>query len=559
MAEPLTPEFRADLSARIRAGVEARVLSQGSRSGKHIELFDWQVGCIEAMPSHRHIAVTMPRGNGKSTFFGAMAAEVMEPGGALNWKRSSVDFAAASLKQARIIFDHTLLFLGDRVDEERMGDEWEGGQEGQAADLFGARAEKAPSGQNYRKRRWRASKTDQQIGLDDQVLATKMLGLGKNYKMAQGRAPTLALADEPREWEGEGGGRRMFNALKGGLGKQHPLSCMVSLGVRPADPAHWFNELLEGALPRTHVIAYGAHEDDDPFDEAVWRDANPAYDHVPELRRIIQEDAEAALKGGDALRYFRVFRLNTGGQELRGAAALLPLEEYEAMERDPEKMPPRKGPCFLGVDVGGSAAMTAAAAYWPETGRMEVWVAFPEVPELKERDRRDGAGGRYLELHKRGQLWLMGHRATDNAGFIARVVRELRKDGVRIEAVGCDRYKQPSVYEGLHHAKWHGDLVTRGVGRGPDGHQDVLYFQREAREGRMRVAKGSALKPAVANSKVVYDSNDNPSLDKAKRRGRNDAAQAAIIAAGMGRRWLMPEQEEGLVSYWRRWMDRDAA
>ena len=41
---------------------------------------------------------------------------------------------------------------------------------------------------------------------------------------------------------------------------------------------------------------------------------------------------------------------------------------------------PRAGECVWGVDLGGSAAQSAVAAYWPETGRLEALAAFPCEP-----------------------------------------------------------------------------------------------------------------------------------------------------------------------------------
>ena len=55
-------------------------------------------------------------------------------------------------------------------------------------------------------------------------------------------------------------------------------------------------------------------------------------------------------------------------------------------------LPAPDGPCYLGIDLGGSASMTAAVAYWPQTGRFETSAAFPGEPGLMIRGAADGVG-----------------------------------------------------------------------------------------------------------------------------------------------------------------------
>ena len=53
-------------------------------------------------------------------------------------------------------------------------------------------------------------------------------------------------------------------------------------------------------------------------------------------------------------------------------------------------MPERDGECVVGVDLGGSLSMTACVCLWLKSGRVETWGAFPSVPPLEDRQRRDG-------------------------------------------------------------------------------------------------------------------------------------------------------------------------
>src|SRR3546814_15271636 len=71
-------------------------------------------------------------------------------------------------------------------------------------------------------------------------------------------------------------------------------------------------------------------------------------------------------------------------------------------------LPPREGPVVIGIDLGGSASMSAAAYYWPQTGRLEVLGTFPTRPSLLNRGQADGVGSRYVEMESRGELSTLG-------------------------------------------------------------------------------------------------------------------------------------------------------
>ena len=67
---------------------------------------------------------------------------------------------------------------------------------------------------------------------------------------------------------------------------------------------------------------------------------------------------------------------------------------------------PRDGDCIVGFDLGYNESMSAVVAYWPGTLRFEMWVAFPEIPDLVTRGRADGIGGLYVQMAERGELRL---------------------------------------------------------------------------------------------------------------------------------------------------------
>ena len=72
------------------------------------------------------------------------------------------------------------------------------------------------------------------------------------------------------------------------------------------------------------------------------------------------------------LQSFKSLRLNMGISDTV-SGVLLEADIWESIEGEAE----RDGEYVLGLDLGGSTAQSAAAAWWPRTGRLE---GFRRVP-----------------------------------------------------------------------------------------------------------------------------------------------------------------------------------
>ena len=76
---------------------------------------------------------------------------------------------------------------------------------------------------------------------------------------------------------------------------------------------------------------------------------------------------------------FRSLRLNQGTSEVE-SQHLIDSLVWRSIET--EELPPREGPMSLGIDLGGTAAFCAAAAWWPKSGRLEGFVSCGTSPPL---------------------------------------------------------------------------------------------------------------------------------------------------------------------------------
>ncbi len=288
-----------------------------------------------------------------------------------------------------------------------------------------------------------------------------------------------------------------------------------------------FAEMIE----RGEVSVHAAPVDCSLDDEAALLAANPAVSYgVKSLKKLRKLAASAAQTPGDEAD-FRRLELNAP----IGAGTDPIISAVEMQRCMAREVAPRRGRCVVGLDLGGSRAMTAAAALWPATGRLEVYAAVPAFPPLADRGKSDGVGPLYTVLHAQGELWQCGDLVSDIPQFFKRVSRELH--GVDVAEVGADRYRQKEAEQAIKDAGLRWRPVWRGTGasKTADGSADVRSFERLAIAGGLSLATGARLlASAVKDSKIRRDPGGNPALCKQNNSGRIDALAAATIAAGLG-------------------------
>ena len=290
---------------------------------------------------------------------------------------------------------------------------------------------------------------------------------------------------------------------------------MREIKARSNDPAVVFHE-------------YAAPADCKLDDRSAWYAANPGLGTIKSLS-YMEDASRAALLTVSEQSSFRAHDLNQPVGPSR-ETLLLP-EVWDRCET--ETPPERDGSVVLGVDIGGSASMTAAVAIWPATGRMEVWGGFPSVPDLLSRGQADGIGRLYLRMEEAGELRTYPGRVTDVPMFLEDCADRLA--GERVIACGADRYRKAEVQQAMERVELNWPLVWRGTGASAtaDGSADVRSFQRMALSGKLKCSPSLMMQAAIADSNVDRDARGNPALDKARRQGRIDALSAAVIACGL--------------------------
>ena len=346
----------------------------------------------------------------------------------------------------------------------------------------------------------------------------------------------LVVCDEGSQWP-PSTSDRMIAALRTSMGKLDGAR-LIALGTRPADSEHWFEKMLTGGAD--FALNYAARDTDPPFQARTWDRANPSLRFMPMLRAVIRREADKARKDPAVLPAFRALRLNLGIHDVQ-RAALLAAGTWESIERTADA----RGPCVWGVDLGTTAAMSAIAAFWPDTGRLEVLAAFPSEPSIAERGLRDGVGGLYTDMERRAELIVTGGRVTN----VEQLLQEAMSRFGPPDAVVADRWREGELRDGLDTAGVPASaFVSRGQGF-KDGAEDVRAFRRSCLTGRVTPAESLLLRSAMRESTVISDPAGNEKLSKnteggRRSRARDDAAAAAILVVAVGSRRPETETED---------------
>ena len=470
-------------------------ITQGANLGERFKLLPWERSFIDgAFAVSGDAALSVARGNGKSTLLAAVAAAFID--GPLRQPRAEVIIAASSFAQARISFDHVRAFIGSKLEDRET---------------------------------WRVLDSMSSAWIQHRESGARVRCLACDPKRAHGLAPVLVLADEGAQWE-PSKTDRMISALRTGLGKI-PGSRLVALGTRPDSEEHWFSKLLAGGAAFSQCHA--ASKEDDPFMRSTWIKANPSLDFMPALEARISQEAEEARIDPAKLAEFRALRLNTGTSDIL-QSYLIGADEWRRIEAPGVD---RRGPWSLGLDLGTSTAMSAAAGYWPETGALDCVACFPQLPNLQERGLRDGVGELYEQMAERGELILKGRRASD----IGALLDEVRDEWGFPNVIVCDRWREAELRDALEKAGFpQAALDVRGQGF-KDGGEDVRDFRAACMGDMVKPRKSLLMSFAMSEARVISDPAGNAKLAKSseggrRARARDDAAAAAILAVAAGYR-----------------------
>ncbi|WP_237267455.1 terminase TerL endonuclease subunit [Sulfitobacter alexandrii] len=474
-------------------------IPEGPNAGKPVTLAPFQRRFIEGAmaPDTANAILSIGRGNGKSAITAGLAL-----GGLLGvWDRQprrEIVAAARTRDQGRIVWDFVAGFAATLPLEVRHR-------------LIYRRAPRL------------------EIEFEGDGGGHVLRVIAADAKSALGGAPTMAILDERGHWPLDRGDE-LEHALLSGLGKRGGRAFLISTSA--SDDTHPFSRWIDDPVPGTYVQEHRPAPGLPADDAESLLIANPGAPHgIGSSLDWLEAQAKRAIaRGGSSLTSFRLYNRN---ERISGETRdmLITPDEWQHCETD--ALPPRQGGVVIGIDLGGSASMTAAAFYWPETGRLECVGTFPSAPNLLDRGQADGVAGRYVEMHERGELTVLGDKTVPVAPWLAEVMRHV--EGQHVTAITADRYKQAELGEAMNRAGIRAPIVWRGQGF-RDGGEDCERFRRAAFDGQVKAKPSLLLRSAFSDAVCLRDPANNLKLAKARSTGRIDAAAASVLAVAQGAR-----------------------
>ena len=500
------PTAAADPAAAVAAWATATLqVPAGLLRGQPFALADWQVDWLRGAlaPGIREAGLSVARKNGKSGLVAALVlAHLVGPLRRPAWRAVVCSLTGNLAKELRRQVEEIARASG-------------------LYDAEAAAASRPPTGERIAS--YQTPQPGRIVGPDGDVTC-----LAADKATGHAVGADLAIVDEAGLLQEKH--RDLWNAMQSCMSGR--AGRLLAISIRGDGPM--FTELaMRAEDPAVHWVEYAAPDGGALDDPATWSAANPGLASGIKSLEHMQDRARAVAASPLDQASFRAHDLNLPQSPSR--ELLCDPDDWRACEvSTPAELPPRDGSCVVGFDLGYNESMSAVFAYWPGTSRCEVWVAFPEVPDLATRGRADGIGGIYVQMHERGELRLYPGRVVPVGAFFAEVARAL--DGETVTAAAADSCRRAEAEQALADAgvvwpvTWRANAA--GGTAGHDGSHDVRAFQRAVIQREIRCVASLVMRQAIKETDVKRRGMGHPSLGRHRTRGRIDAVAAAILAVG---------------------------
>ncbi len=433
--------------------------------------------------------LSAPRGNGKSFLGAHLVKRAMIPGDSLFHPGKEVVLTAASLEQARIVYNFV------RADLEPLGG-------------------------------YRFLDSFNRIGIRHVESNTRVRVLSSNAKGSFGLVNVpLVVGDEPGAWQ-VNNGQLLYDSLSTAMGKPgSPLRLILIGTLAPTTTGWWPDMVAGGSHGSTYVMTLqGKRKLWDDIEEI--KRVNPLTRISGRFLAKLIEERDAALRDSRLKSRFLSYRMNlpTMDEEV----TLITVEEWEMVKARP--VPPRVGRPIVSIDIGGGRAWDAACGMW-RNGRTECIAVAPGIPSLRKQEQRDNVpAGLYQLLEDGGQLVTVPGKRDPEPHHLHQAV--MRRWG-RPASVVCDRFRLKALKDAIGP----GIPIVPRVARWSEATEDIDSLRRIVRDGPLSCPKSShsLFEASLAAARVKSDDQGSVRLVKkdSSNRGRDDVAASLVLVAGV--------------------------
>ena len=486
--------------------MQSKRVTEGPLAGQFFEVLPWQRKLLADIVSDEveSVAVSVGRANGKSSFLALVASSFVLHSGPLLQQRGQCIMVASAFRQARLLYEH----ISHLIPSE---DEW----------------------------RYRINDTTNISRIEHRNSGAYVQAIGSDFRRASGLAPDLILADEGAVWEATKKDL-MYETLITSLGKKAG-GTFVALGTRPYDPLHWFSRMLDEQGMADAVHCYSTPESMDPFSEPAWHAANPSLYKFPWLLKTLRNEAERARRDSTALATFRKLRLNQAIPD-SDSEPVIDLNTLKSIEVS--KLPDRKGPMIMGIDLGSHKSMSCVVSFWPESKRMEVLGAFPSEPSLSERGVNDIVDSAYVEMAAEGSLIQVGAAIVDIRMLL---VEARERFGEYPQTIVADRYRKAELEQALKAASFPKCKAVYRSQVWREASEDINFARRLILTDRVQLLPSILVRHAFSGAYVKSDLLGNLRMCRESEGGRrsqhrDDLVSAMLICLGEAGRQYAEQQ-----------------
>ena len=453
-----------------------------------IELRPFQKRFLRAAlaPGINRAALSLARGNGKSTLAAYILQRCLTPGDKMFRPGAEYLLLSGSLDQARQVFNP----LVEELDT----------------------------------REYRIQTSTTRLGVHHKATGTTLRVVSSKAKTAFGLGANnpICIADEPGVWEVNS---LMDTALDTALGKPDSDMRVLYIGtLAPATSGWWHDMIKDGSHDSTFVM--GIRGDVEKWDQASEiRRCNPLMWHYSESRKVLLQERDDAQRDTRLRARFLSFRLNQPSAD--SAAMLLTVADWQQVCA--REVPEREGRPLVGLDLGAGRAWSAAVAVFPN-GRIEALAVAPGVPDIAAQERRDRVpANTYRRLVDSGLLRLAEGLQVPP---VALVWAAIQAEWGRPKTILCDRFRLKELEDTVKN----GVRLEPRVTRWSESSEDIRALRRGCKDLGWTVAPECRALIEASLSVAMVKNDDAGSVrlvkNSASNTARDDVAAALTLAAG---------------------------
>ena len=340
--------------------------------------------------------------------------------------------------------------------------------------------------------------------------------------------------------------RDLYDVLLTSMGaRKEPLM----LGITTAGAGHqkdhickelydYAKKLIDGSIEDDSFlgVVYEADKEDNIFDEAVWRKANPGYGTIITEEYMKQQ----AVKAKNEPSYINTFKRLHLNQWVTNSVSWISDDQWMQGDIKVNEQSLRGKPCYAGLDLASTRDITSLSLLFPDNDGGYDIISYSFIPEenAHKRSLRDKVN--YSKWAREGHVILTPGDVCDY-NYIKQKIRDL-SEIYDIQIVAYDRWNASQIVI---------DLTEEGCPMIPvgQGYKTMSPATKEFETliigGKIRHSGNPVLRWMMSNIVLTYDAAGNIKPDKSKSNEKIDG----IISCIMGLSEAMQNKNGGNSGY----------